>query len=149
MWFLGNVIPPLAISVEKHRGMPQVIVMRREKKNIEEMTIPCIFSTIYHLKISEGFLSNYLQSNYLQSNFLQSNFLQSIISKITTDNQSLFLFYRQENLRKKKSTSKIFKSRVYKTRIVQAPLVLSELNFWHSKVCSTLISTGTAGDSHR
>lgn len=84
--------------------MPQVIVMLRGKKNIyiEEMTIPCIFSTIYHLKISEGFLSNYLQSNFLQSNFLQSNYLQAIISKITTDNQSLFLFYRQENLRKKK-----------------------------------------------
>lgn len=90
------------------------------------MTIPCIFSTIYHLKISEGFLSNYLQSNFLQSNFLQSNYLQAIISKITKDNQSLFLFYRQENLRKKKKTSKMFKPKVYETRIVQAPLVLSE-----------------------
>lgn len=95
MWFLGNVIPPLALSVEKHRGMPQVTVMLREKK-IEEMTISWFFSTIYHLKISKGF-----PSNYLQSNFLQSNYLQAIISEITMDKQSLFLFYRQENLRKK------------------------------------------------
>lgn len=42
MWFLGNVIPPLAIFVEKCQGMSQVTVMLREKKGRKD-TLP------YHL----------------------------------------------------------------------------------------------------
>lgn len=42
MWLLGNVIPPLAIFVEKCQGMSQVTVMLREKKGRKD-TLP------YHL----------------------------------------------------------------------------------------------------